>query len=80
MDKRDRLDRLRGYLSAVPTPFRDGSLDVASFETFLDWQIARGIAGLVVCGTTGEAPTLSAAEQRDLIGRAVCGAPAGACL
>jgi 4-hydroxy-tetrahydrodipicolinate synthase len=71
MDKRDGLDRLRGYLSAVPTPFRDGSLDMAAFESFLDWQITSGIAGLVVCGTTGEAPTLSAAEQRDLIGRAV---------
>jgi 4-hydroxy-tetrahydrodipicolinate synthase len=71
MDKRDRLGRLSGYLSAVPTPFRDGAIDVAAFEAFLDWQITRGIAGLVVCGTTGEAPTLHAAEQRALIARAV---------
>ncbi|MBV8169534.1 MAG: 4-hydroxy-tetrahydrodipicolinate synthase [Alphaproteobacteria bacterium] len=65
------MTRLSGYLSAVPTPFRYGQVDADAFEAFCDWQIAHGIGGLVVCGTTGEAPTLSAAEQRHVIARAV---------
>jgi 4-hydroxy-tetrahydrodipicolinate synthase len=62
---------LSGYLSALPTPFRDGELDEAAFARHCEWQIAEGIAGLVVCGTTGEAPTLAPNEQSRLVRLAV---------
>jgi 4-hydroxy-tetrahydrodipicolinate synthase len=65
------LTDLSGYVSAVPTPFRDGAIDEPAFSRFCDWQIEQGIAALVVCGTTGEAPTLTPAEQCRLIRLAV---------
>jgi 4-hydroxy-tetrahydrodipicolinate synthase len=62
------VSKLAGYAPAVPTPFDDqGDVDSAAFETFCDRQIQEGATALVVCGTTGEAPTLSTAEHRTLI-------------
>jgi len=58
---------LAGYISAVPTPFLSARIDEAAFEAFCAWQIERGISGLVICGTTGEAPTLSGDEQHRLV-------------
>jgi hypothetical protein len=53
------VSKLSGYATAVPTPFDDdGNADVAAFELFCHRQIQAATA-LVVCGTTGEAPTLS---------------------
>ena len=65
------LCRLRGFVPAVPTPFRDGRIDEDAFAALCDWQIREGAAGLVVCGTTGEAPTLLDWEQRRLVQLAV---------
>jgi 4-hydroxy-tetrahydrodipicolinate synthase len=60
--------RLRGALTALVTPFAaDGSVDEAAFRRLARWQILAGIDGLVPCGTTGESPTLSAAERERLI-------------
>jgi 4-hydroxy-tetrahydrodipicolinate synthase len=62
---------LSGAYTALVTPFSpDGSeVDFVAFEKHLEAQIAGGIAGLVPCGTTGEAPTLTDGEQRELIMR-----------
>jgi 4-hydroxy-tetrahydrodipicolinate synthase len=62
---------LSGAYTALVTPFTpDGSeVDFVAFEKHLEAQIAAGISGLVPCGTTGEAPTLSDGEQRELITR-----------
>jgi 4-hydroxy-tetrahydrodipicolinate synthase len=49
------------------TPFRDGTLDEEAFRRLIDWQIDNGSAGLVPCGTTGEASTLSNAEHHRVI-------------
>jgi len=55
-------------MPAVPTPFTaDDKIDVAAFEHFCNLQITVGATALVVCGTTGEAPTLSTEEQHTLI-------------
>jgi 4-hydroxy-tetrahydrodipicolinate synthase len=58
---------LCGYATALPVPLRGDHIDENAFRGFCDWQIGQGIAALVVNGTTGEAPTLSLAEQRRLI-------------
>ena len=62
---------LSGAYTALVTPFsQDGSeVDFTAYEKHLESQIAAGISGLVPCGTTGEVPTLSDAEQRELIAR-----------
>jgi 4-hydroxy-tetrahydrodipicolinate synthase len=61
------LAGLAGYVSALPTPFQNGAVDERSLARLCEWQIRSGISGLVVCGTTGEAPTLNMAEQRRVI-------------
>ena len=60
-----------GAYTALVTPFSpDGSeVDFVAFEKLLEAQLEGGIAGLVPCGTTGEVPTLTEAEQRELIAR-----------
>jgi 4-hydroxy-tetrahydrodipicolinate synthase len=62
---------LSGAYTALVTPFTaDGSeVDFVAFDKLLEAQIEGGIAGLVPCGTTGEAPTLTDGEQRELIMR-----------
>jgi 4-hydroxy-tetrahydrodipicolinate synthase len=55
---------LSGCGTALVTPFRaDGSLDEPALHRLVDWQIESGIDFLVACGSTGEASTLSDAEQ-----------------
>ena len=63
---------LRGAYTALVTPFTtDGALDEAAFRRLVHWQVLAGIDGLVPCGTTGEAPTLSADERDRLIAMTV---------
>lgn len=63
--------RLFGAISALPTPFRDGEVDLKSLAALVDWQISEGINGLVPCGSTGEAPTLSWHERIMVIRKTV---------
>ena len=51
-----------GTLTALVTPFKNGAVDEAALRGLVNWQIEAGIDGLVAVGTTGESPTLSAAE------------------
>lgn len=69
---RSRRPNLRGALTALITPFTpDGDLDRAAFRRLVTWQVMAGIDGLVPCGTTGEAPTLSVDEREWLIATTV---------
>jgi 4-hydroxy-tetrahydrodipicolinate synthase len=54
--------RLSGCYTALITPFRDGQIDEPALQALVQRQIAGGISGLVPCGTTGEAPALTAPE------------------
>ena len=56
-----------GSIPALVTPFAAGRVDHAIFRDFVEWQIDEGSNGLVPCGTTGEAATLSTEEHRRLI-------------
>jgi 4-hydroxy-tetrahydrodipicolinate synthase len=63
---------LRGALTALVTPFAsDGAVDEAGFRRLVQWQVLAGISGVVPCGTTGEAPTLSPEERDRLVAIAV---------
>lgn len=57
----------RGTYTALVTPFRDGEIDVPALEALIQGQIADGVSGVVAVGTTGESPTLSAAEREQVI-------------
>ncbi|MBD5553572.1 MAG: 4-hydroxy-tetrahydrodipicolinate synthase [Desulfovibrio sp.] len=56
-----------GAMTALVTPFKDNAIDEESYRSFIEWQIAEGIDGLVPCGTTGESATLSHAEHERAI-------------
>ena len=60
---------LRGSLTALVTPFdkNGGRFDEKAFRAFVDWQIDEGTSGLVPVGTTGESPTLSHDEHRQVV-------------
>ncbi len=57
----------RGTGTAVITPFKDGSVDYESFGRFLNWQIDGWVEFLVVLGTTGESPTVTAEERPRIV-------------
>lgn len=59
--------QLQGSIVALPTPFRNGALDFTALKVLVEFHAARGTDGLVVCGTTGEAATLSDAERRSVV-------------
>jgi len=58
---------------ALVTPMlADGSIDYARIEQLVDWHVEMGSDALIVCGTTGEAPTLNMEEHLEAIRVAVC--------
>ena len=57
----------QGVFTALVTPFRDGALDERSLHDLVELQIGSGVDGLVPCGSTGEAATLSHAEHRRVV-------------
>jgi 4-hydroxy-tetrahydrodipicolinate synthase len=52
-----------GVLTALVTPFADGRVDERALRELVEAQLAAGIHGQVVCGTTGEAAAMSEAER-----------------
>ena len=61
----------QGIATALITPFRDGLVDYEAMGRLIDWQIESGINALVICGTSGEGPTLTDEEHRACIRFAV---------
>src|SRR5262245_64456330 len=61
----------QGSLVAIVTPMRrDGAVDFDAWGRLLDFHLENGTNGIVVAGTTGESPTLTEAELRQLTERA----------
>ena len=56
-----------GAATAIITPFKDNKVDFEAFEKLIEWQIAQGIDAIVAVGTTGEGPTLTDAEHKEVI-------------
>ena len=61
------MKNLRGSITALVTPFKNGAVDEEAFRAHIDWQIENGTHGLVPVGTTGESPTLSHAEHERVV-------------
>ncbi len=55
-----------GVFTALVTPFKGGEIDWGSLRRLLRHQLEGSISGLVISGTTGESPTLDAAEKEKL--------------
>ncbi len=61
----------QGVYTALITPFQKGKIDYDRYFKILENQIQSGVAGVVPCGTTGESPTLSYEEHKELIQKTV---------
>ena len=62
------MARFGRVITAMVTPFNsDGALDIDAAQSLARWLVAQGNEGLVVAGTTGEAPTLTHEEQIALV-------------
>ena len=57
----------RGSYVALVTPFSNGVVDEAAFRKLVSWQIDQGTNGLIPVGTTGESPTLSHDEHKQVV-------------
>jgi 4-hydroxy-tetrahydrodipicolinate synthase len=56
-----------GIHTALVTPFLNGAIDFASYGKLLEIQLCSRVAGVVILGTTGEAPTVTQKEKEKLI-------------
>ena len=57
----------RGTFTALVTPFREGAIDFTALQNLIESQIAAGIDGIIAVGTTGESPTLTHDERKEVI-------------
>ena len=65
------MSAIKGSIPALVTPFKDGRVDVEALERLVEWHISEGSDALVAVGTTGESPTVSKDEHKDVIKRVV---------
>lgn len=54
----------KGSGVAIVTPFNNSRVDFEKLGELLDWQVANGTDAIIICGTTGEAPTMSDDEKK----------------
>lgn len=61
------MHNIRGYITALITPFKNGAVDEKTYQMLVDRQIRAGIHGVVPVGTTGESATLTHEEHRRVV-------------
>ena len=62
-----RLDRLKGSIPPLVTPFRNGAVDYDGYARLVQFEVGNGSHGILVNGTTAEPSTLSVAERNRLV-------------
>ncbi len=59
---------MRGSIPALITPMLDdGNVDYATLRKLIDWHVAEGTDALVIVGTSGESPTVTVEEHREIL-------------
>ncbi|MDF2533214.1 MAG: dihydrodipicolinate synthase, partial [Clostridia bacterium] len=53
----------KGSGVAIVTPFKDNGVDFDKLGELLDWHVEQGTDAIIICGTTGEAVTMSDEEK-----------------
>src|SRR5512136_306869 len=61
------MSLFKGSGVAIVTPFTEDGVDYKKLEELLEWHVKEGTDAIVVCGTTGEASTMSEQERKDTI-------------
>jgi len=59
--------KFQGCFVAIVTPFKEGELDEEALRKLIQFCLEKGVDGIVPCGTTGESPTLSFGEHKQVI-------------
>ena len=57
----------QGSAVAIVTPFNESGVNFEKLKTLLEWHIKEGTDAIVICGTTGEATTMTEQEKKDTI-------------
>ena len=57
----------KGCGTAIATPFNENGVNYAEFEKLLEFQVKNGADAIIVCGTTGEASTMTDSERKETI-------------
>ncbi|MCL2096580.1 MAG: dihydrodipicolinate synthase family protein, partial [Oscillospiraceae bacterium] len=57
----------KGAGTAIITPFKNGEVDYENYYKLIEFQIKNNIDAVIVCGTTGEASTLSDYEHKKMV-------------
>src|SRR5947208_893756 len=65
------LDRIRGSIPPLFTPFRNGRVDTATYARMIEFQIREGSHGILVNGTSSEPASLTTEERNGLVTLAV---------
>ncbi|MGL4208667.1 MAG: 4-hydroxy-tetrahydrodipicolinate synthase [Candidatus Adiutrix sp.] len=60
-----------GIVTALVTPFKNGLVDEVALRQHIQFQIEAGVSAILPCGTTGESPTLSHDEHKQVVAIAV---------
>jgi 4-hydroxy-tetrahydrodipicolinate synthase len=63
------MSQISGVWLPVITPFRDGAVDLVSYERLLHHYLGQGVTGIFPLGTTGESPTLDEDEMEAVVDR-----------
>jgi len=58
---------LKGSITPIVTPFKDGAVDYDTYARLVDWQIVNGGHGILVNGTTAEPSLLTVTERNRLV-------------
>lgn len=61
------MSLFKGSGVAIITPFNEDGIDFNKLEELINWQITSGTDSIIICGTTGEASTMSEAERKEAI-------------
>ena len=57
----------KGCGTAIATPFTEDGINYEAFGKLIEDQIAGGVDSIIVCGTTGEAATMTDVERKEVI-------------
>jgi 4-hydroxy-tetrahydrodipicolinate synthase len=58
--------KIKGVITALVTPFKNDQVDFISLEKLVQAQVKAGVQGFVINGTTGESPTLTGKDRREI--------------
>ena len=65
------MKKLEGVIVPLITPFKDGEVDIKSYERLVNNFIEEGVSGIIPLATTGEMPTISEMESQKIIEKTI---------